>query len=186
MSDTYVLYHGNCYDGFGAAYAAWRVFGDDATYIPVVYGQPFPPEVPVGATVYILDFSYPRDELIEHHGWSKKLVVLDHHATARDALTRIARDLAYLVYHPHRSDHSEAGWPDLAMVRCNAAYGPPRFVVAELKRESDGTRKTELTRMQEHWRDALIDAGVEWHLWRPSDLLSGRVFEILRGDVCPR
>lgn len=101
-------------------------------------------------------------------------------------VTRIARDLAYLVYHPHRSDHSEAGWPDLAMVRCNAAYGPPRFVVAELKRESDGTRKTELTRMQEHWRDALIDAGVEWHLWRPSDLLSGRVFEILRGDVCPR
>lgn len=112
MSDTYVLYHGNCYDGFGAAYAAWRVFGDDATYIPVVYGQPFPPEVPVGATVYILDFSYPRDELIEHHGWSKKLVVLDHHATARDALAslsfatfdmeRSGAHLAWAHFHPRR------------------------------------------------------------------------------------
>lgn len=92
---------------------------------------------------------------------------------------KMARDLAYLVYHPHRSDHSEAGWPDLAMVRCNALYGRPRFLVVELKRESDGTRKTELTPMQQRWRDALLDAGVEWHLWRPSDLLSGRVYDVL-------
>lgn len=99
-------------------------------------------------------------------------------ALMSDVIT-MARDLAYLVYHPHRSDHSEAGWPDLAMVRCNVVYGPPRFLVVELKRESDGTRKTELTTMQQHWRDALIAAGVEWHLWRPSDLLSGRVFDVL-------
>jgi len=34
-----VLYHANCLDGFGAAYAAWKKFGDTADYIPVQYGE---------------------------------------------------------------------------------------------------------------------------------------------------
>jgi oligoribonuclease NrnB/cAMP/cGMP phosphodiesterase (DHH superfamily) len=110
--NTYVLYHGNCYDGFGAAYAAWRSFGSDATYLPVVYGQPFPSEVPIGAIIYILDFSYPRDELIQQHGWSKNLVVLDHHTTAREALAGLSfatfdmdksgARLAWDYFHPTR------------------------------------------------------------------------------------
>ena len=32
-----VLYHADCLDGFGAAYAAWEKFGDTAEYIPVQY-----------------------------------------------------------------------------------------------------------------------------------------------------
>ena len=28
-----VIYHDQCRDGFGAAYAAWKKFGDDASYI---------------------------------------------------------------------------------------------------------------------------------------------------------
>lgn len=30
MSATYVLFHSDCYDGFGAAWAAWRALSDDA------------------------------------------------------------------------------------------------------------------------------------------------------------
>ena len=37
-----VLYHAGCDDGFGAAYAIWLKYGNQADYIPVQYGQPFP------------------------------------------------------------------------------------------------------------------------------------------------
>jgi uncharacterized protein len=76
----YVLYHGNCYDGFGSAWAAWRKFGDAAVYQPVSHGNP-PPEIPEGSDVLIADFSYPRpmlEELARH----QRVQVLDHHKTA--------------------------------------------------------------------------------------------------------
>jgi uncharacterized protein len=77
----YVLYHSNCYDGFGAAYAAWKALGDSAKYIPVSYGYP-PPEMLDGEVVYIVDFSYPKDVMLslceKYH-----VVVLDHHKTAQ-------------------------------------------------------------------------------------------------------
>jgi len=57
MNKTFVLYHSPCYDGFGAAYAAWRSLGDTAEYIPVSHGNP-PPDLPKGSHVYIIDFSY--------------------------------------------------------------------------------------------------------------------------------
>jgi oligoribonuclease NrnB/cAMP/cGMP phosphodiesterase (DHH superfamily) len=75
-----VLYHKGCDDGFGGAWVAHRKFGDDAIYIGVVYGEPIPETQPTD-NVYIIDFSYPRDDLIrlaEHRG----VVVLDHHKTA--------------------------------------------------------------------------------------------------------
>jgi len=56
---TQVLYHANCPDGFCAAWAAYTVFGDDAEYLPVQYGQD-PPDV-AGNRVYIVDFSYKRE-----------------------------------------------------------------------------------------------------------------------------
>jgi hypothetical protein len=85
MNDTVVLYHANCADGFGAAWAAWKALGDSPRYIPVQYGQPIP-DTPVGGTVYILDFSYPRADLITLAHRSSKVVVLDHHKTAKDEL----------------------------------------------------------------------------------------------------
>lgn len=82
---TYVLYHANCADGFGAAMAARLKLFDDAEYLPVKYGQR-PPDMAPGAEVYILDFSYPREELEQLGGVMSKVVVLDHHKTAKEAL----------------------------------------------------------------------------------------------------
>ena len=79
-----VLYHANCDDGFGAAYAAWCKFGDQARYIPVQYGQPMP-RVEGADRVYILDFSYPRAELVALDSICS-LRVLDHHKTAQEDL----------------------------------------------------------------------------------------------------
>lgn len=75
-----VLYHGNCPDGFGAAWAASLHFGDKADYVPVQYGEE-PPNV-IGREIYILDFSYPRELLLKMKAVAASLLVLDHHKTA--------------------------------------------------------------------------------------------------------
>ena len=78
-----VIYHANCADGFCAAWLMWRfchTCGSQAEYLPAKYGDK-PPDV-TGRTVFVLDFSYPRAELIEMHSKAKSLLVLDHHKTA--------------------------------------------------------------------------------------------------------
>ena len=60
----YILYHKNCEDGFGAAWVAWKALGDQAEYIPVQHSE-MPPELPDRSRVTIIDFSYPRDVIIE-------------------------------------------------------------------------------------------------------------------------
>jgi uncharacterized protein len=91
---TTVLYHANCLDGFGAAFAAWLKLRDRATYIPVNYSNP-PPNLEPCDRLYILDFSYPADTLRElvSSGVAKQVVVLDHHKTAEADL----RDLSSIV-----------------------------------------------------------------------------------------
>lgn len=84
---TFVLYHANCWDGFAAAWAAWLYFKEGAAYIPVSYGTPFPQAVPDGASVYMVDFSYQRSVLEGLLERGIKLVVLDHHKTAQEALS---------------------------------------------------------------------------------------------------
>jgi oligoribonuclease NrnB/cAMP/cGMP phosphodiesterase (DHH superfamily) len=81
-----VLYHANCLDGFTAAWCAWLSFGDSAEYVPVQYGPG--QELPnvTGRDVLIVDFSYPRDVLLEMHAKAKSLRVFDHHHTAQQAL----------------------------------------------------------------------------------------------------
>lgn len=110
MSDSIILYHGNCWDGFGAAWAAWKALGDSAQYVPVLYGQP-PPELPPGAIVAIVDFSYPRETLLALRERCAALDVLDHHKTAQAELEGLdfavfdkeksGAVLAWEWWHPH-------------------------------------------------------------------------------------
>lgn len=81
----YVLYHSNCYDGFGSAYAAWKKFGDSAKYIPVSYGAPVP-DMPDADEIYILDFSYDANTIVNLTG-KCKVTLIDHHKTAQEKLT---------------------------------------------------------------------------------------------------
>lgn len=86
---TYLLYHGNCPDGAGAALAyATSILPsevDQTEFIPVNYGQPVP-AIDDGSRVFIVDFSYPRAVLEELNARCSSLLVLDHHATAQDEL----------------------------------------------------------------------------------------------------
>ena len=63
MNRPLVIYHGNCADGFSAAWCFWRKYGEGADYVAGVYQQS-PPDV-AGRDVYLVDFSYKRDVLLE-------------------------------------------------------------------------------------------------------------------------
>ena len=85
------LHHGGCPDGFGAAWAAHTHFsshnhGKTIHYIPANYRDPFP-DIKPDSKVYILDFSYPYDQMIDahirHHG---KVILLDHHKSTKENL----------------------------------------------------------------------------------------------------
>jgi uncharacterized protein len=84
QNEIVVLYHGQCPDGFGAAFAAWLKFGPSADYIPCNHGDA-PPDV-TGKAVYILDFSYAPGIMAQLDGQARQLVMLDHHKSAADAL----------------------------------------------------------------------------------------------------
>lgn len=81
---TLVIYHANCPDGFGAAFAAWLHFGVEADYSACNYGQP-PPDVTVYDRIYVLDFSFPRS-LLEGMAYRSSVQVIDHHKTAAEDL----------------------------------------------------------------------------------------------------
>ena len=85
-----VIYHANCADGFGAAFAAWLKFGDEAEYLPMKYGEVETPEdfdwkvccFGRGKEIYILDFSFPKPVMDAIFATAKRVVWLDHHKTA--------------------------------------------------------------------------------------------------------
>ncbi|MBI3603114.1 MAG: phosphoesterase [Nitrospirae bacterium] len=79
-----VLYHADCTDGFGAAWALWKRV-PSARFIPVKHGMP-PPDGLADRHVLIVDFSYERAalEAISHNAAS--VLVLDHHITAQQGL----------------------------------------------------------------------------------------------------
>lgn len=87
-----ILYHGNCYDGFGAAWAAWKKFGKDAEYRPCFYGME-PPNDWWERNCYVLDFSFPAKVISNRVLGDQSLMlnltdfkVLDHHRTAQEDL----------------------------------------------------------------------------------------------------
>lgn len=80
-----VLYHAECLDGFGAAWAVWKRF-PSARYVPVKHGCP-PPAGLEDRRIVILDFSYARDSLETLAAKAAGLLVLDHHITAEQALS---------------------------------------------------------------------------------------------------
>ena len=79
-----VIYHANCTDGFGAAFAAWLKLGDNAEYLPMDYNRALPEQLhsPVGLELYILDFSLRRDQMDIFFQYADRVVWLDHHKTA--------------------------------------------------------------------------------------------------------
>lgn len=79
-----IIYHGNCADGFSAAWCFWRKYATEADYIAGVYQTP-PPDV-TGRDVFLVDFSYKRPALVEMGMKARSVTVLDHHKSAAEDL----------------------------------------------------------------------------------------------------
>ncbi len=84
MPDALILYHADCDDGFGAAYAAWLSLGDGAEYQPVYYGDQIAVERLTGRQVFILDFSFSPVVLLNMAQHAANIVLLDHHKSAAE------------------------------------------------------------------------------------------------------
>jgi uncharacterized protein len=79
-----VIYHANCLDGFTSAWAAWKKYGDEAEYLPASYGD-LSPDVR-GRWVLIVDFSYPRETMLDLQKSAAAISVFDPPPTAQAAL----------------------------------------------------------------------------------------------------
>lgn len=111
QSVTDVWYHASCADGFAAATAAWMVLGDRATYTAVRHGDA-PPAIGPKAHLAIIDFAYPREQLLSIAGTVEKLIVLDHHRSAeldlagldfaRFAMDKSGVRMAWEFWHPEK------------------------------------------------------------------------------------
>jgi len=85
---TYFIYHDKCMDGFGSAWAAWRKFGNQGVYMGGSYDQD-PHElvesIPWGAQIYLLDFSFKRDDIVKIRE-GRPVFVIYHHKSAEEEL----------------------------------------------------------------------------------------------------
>ncbi len=98
MQEPLVIFHGNCLDGFGSAYAAYVHFniqqGIEAIFVPAAHGDA-PPDAK-GRTVYLVDFAYKRAAMLELCQQAARVVVLDHHISAQQDLAGLEQECANL------------------------------------------------------------------------------------------
>lgn len=104
MSDIVVVYHGKCPDGIGGAWCFYHYYitqgySDDITFIKGFHGTKPDLEKFKDKEVYIVDFSYSREILINIKTIAKKLIVLDHHISAKREL----EDLEGCIFDMERS-----------------------------------------------------------------------------------
>lgn len=81
------IYHGNCDDGFGAAWAIWTMW-PECEFIPGFYGMDLPNVD--GKNVLFVDFSAKRPVIDAIAQTAKTIVIIDHHKTAEADLAPFA------------------------------------------------------------------------------------------------
>lgn len=115
MKPDVCIYHGNCADGFGAAWVVWKKFGDAVQFVPGVYGQD-PPSV-AGKNVLMVDFSYKRpvlEGLLQSGDVNQAMtiLILDHHKTAAEDLAGLkAPEGEYDPFRWRAGWEQEMEWP---------------------------------------------------------------------------
>lgn len=82
------IYHGNCADGFGAAWAVRHGLGEEnVEFLAGRYGMPAPDVT--DRVVVIVDFSFPLVTLQAMARQASAVLVIDHHKTAAEALAEL-------------------------------------------------------------------------------------------------
>ena len=81
------IYHGNCLDGFAAAWAVRYALGDNVEFYKGIHQQS-PPEVK-GLDVFLVDFSYKKAVLENMLKTAASITILDHHLSAETDLSEL-------------------------------------------------------------------------------------------------
>src|SRR3990172_12956605 len=77
------FYHAGCPDGFGAAGAVWRAWGDSASYLPRGHDDELHADDYAGDRVAFVDIAPPNGVLRELGAVAEQIVVLDHHVSSK-------------------------------------------------------------------------------------------------------
>ena len=83
------IYHGNCADGFGAAWVVRKAYGDQVEFHAGIY-QDDPPDV-TNRDVLLVDFSYKKQVIEEMAIKANTITIIDHHKTAYEELKSYIR-----------------------------------------------------------------------------------------------
>jgi len=118
-----VFYHGNCYDGTGAA-LAYQLSNGNADFRPCYYGIDINTDgIDPNTEVYFLDFVPGKGDLINLSLGSKQVIILDHHVTAQKILEEIKDNTKiHAVFDMNRSgagitwDYFNPGKPRPALI----------------------------------------------------------------------
>jgi hypothetical protein len=97
-------FHAGCPDGFGAAWALWRAWGGDGRFTPRGHDDALEVERHAGELVVFADIAASNEDLRALAEVGAHIVVLDHHASARDrflAEAGLAEELAAAGHRIH-------------------------------------------------------------------------------------
>jgi len=101
--DNVLFYHGNCSDGFGAAFSFWKKFGNNMNYVPISHYETFDGVDVSGKNVYFADIApiHPPsfEKVQEMANVAKSICILDHHKSSYD----LYKDKPYFVYDVNKS-----------------------------------------------------------------------------------
>lgn len=87
---TLCIFHADCPDGYGSAWAVWKRFGDAVHYFPATHGHA-PPDV-TDRHVVIVDFTYKAPVMRDMASKAASITVLDHHKSAEIDLAPLLAD----------------------------------------------------------------------------------------------
>ncbi len=94
MQTPLIIYHANCLDGFGAAYAAYKYFHQEkhieCEFHPASHGDE-PPDA-TDKDLYIVDFSYKREQLKQLCQAAAQVTIIDHHISAEKDLQGLEQE----------------------------------------------------------------------------------------------
>jgi hypothetical protein len=156
------IYHGNCADGFGAAWVVHRYFSGEVDFHAGVYQSP-PPDMR-GRKVIFVDFSYKREvmmELLTGDNRPESVLLLDHH---KSAVEDLKADGCYII--DMGAYEGVNDWPRfLHNVAMDTIEGGPRvYTVFDMNKSGAGLA-WDFFFPHEH-RPCLIDRIEDRDLWR--------------------
>ena len=101
MIQKLCIYHGNCADGFTAAWVVKKVH--PAAVFHAGFYREAPPDI-AGKIVYIVDFSYPRNVMEEIVNKADRVIHIDHHETAIKAMEGYSDPKFESFYSPENTE----------------------------------------------------------------------------------